>query len=65
MDYSFQGCRPPAQLATMAASASSMHNQNWYTDLGATNHITNDLHISLLAQTIMELTKSQWVMVKV
>lgn len=43
MDYSFQGKRPPVQLAAMAASASQLNTQQWYTDTGATNHITNDL----------------------
>lgn len=43
MDYSFQGKRPPVQLAAMAVSASQLNTQQWYTDTGATNHITNDL----------------------
>lgn len=43
MDYSYQGCQPPPQLAAMAASIDSPSHQNWHADTGATNHRTNDL----------------------
>lgn len=42
MDYSFQGCHPPSQLAAMAASYNPALEQAWYADSGATNHITHD-----------------------
>jgi hypothetical protein len=42
MDYAFQGCNPPTQLAAMTAQSNSTYEkQNWLVDSGANAHITN------------------------
>lgn len=56
MDYSFQGRHPCAQLAAMAALFGSPTEQHWYVDLGATNHITNDIN-NLLVHSGFQGTK--------
>jgi hypothetical protein len=44
MDYAFQGCNPPTQLAAMAAQSNyGYEEQNWLADSGANAHITNQL----------------------
>ena len=43
MDYAFQGRHHPTKLAAMAASNQLSVEQNWYTDTGATDHITSDI----------------------
>lgn len=49
MNYAYKGRHPPEKLAAMAASA-SMDDSTWYSDTGATHHITGDLgNLSLSA----------------
>ena len=43
MDYAYQGQLPPNKLAAMVASNQFPGEQNWYTDTGATDHITSDV----------------------
>ena len=48
MNFAYQERHPPAKLASMAASSmaansSSHSNHNWFTDTGASDHITPDL----------------------
>jgi hypothetical protein len=45
MNYSFQGCHPPTELAAMVAEASATYlSQNqWYADSGANVHVTSDI----------------------
>ena len=45
MKYSFQGRRPPTELAVMVAEVNTTYlNQNqWYADSGANIHVTSDL----------------------
>ncbi|KAK9284097.1 hypothetical protein L1049_012357 [Liquidambar formosana] len=44
MDHSYKGRIPTKKLATLAASSNANQDpQTWYTDSGATNHITSDL----------------------
>lgn len=50
MNYAYQGRHPPEKLAAMAAS-SSFDESTWYSDTGASHHITNDLGNLSLAST--------------
>jgi hypothetical protein len=44
MDYAFQGCNLPSQLATMVAHSNSAYEeQQWLANSGANAHITNQL----------------------
>ena len=43
MDFTYQGHHPPNKLAAMATSNQSLVEHNWYTDTGATDHITSDI----------------------
>lgn len=43
MDYAYQGRHPPTQLTAVVASQSP-GNATWYTDSGATDHITSDIN---------------------
>ncbi|KAJ8625636.1 hypothetical protein MRB53_034166 [Persea americana] len=43
MDFAFQGCHPPQRLAAMVASHQPNLSQSWYSDTGATHHVTSDL----------------------
>jgi len=44
MDYSYQGCHPPSQLAAMVAHTNIAYDtQQWYVDNGANAHIKNKL----------------------
>ncbi|RWR76373.1 putative polyprotein [Cinnamomum micranthum f. kanehirae] len=43
MDFTYQGSHPPNKLAAMAASNQFSVEQNWYTDTGATDHITSNI----------------------
>jgi hypothetical protein len=48
MNFAYQGKTPPFQLSAMVArthheAAAHHHEDPWYADSGANNHITNDL----------------------
>lgn len=43
MDYAFQGCHPPQRLAVMVTAHSPNIVHHWYSDTGATHHVTSDL----------------------
>jgi hypothetical protein len=43
MDYSYQGCHPPPQLAAMVAQTNATLDDQWYANSGANAHITNEL----------------------
>ncbi|RWR84275.1 Retrovirus-related Pol polyprotein from transposon TNT 1-94 [Cinnamomum micranthum f. kanehirae] len=43
MDFAFQGRHPPQRLAAMVASHQPTLSQSWYSDTGATHHVTSDL----------------------
>jgi hypothetical protein len=44
MDYSYQGCHPPTQLAAMVAQTDTqLEEQEWLADRGANAHITCNL----------------------
>jgi hypothetical protein len=44
MDYAYQGCHPPTQLAAMVSQTNmSLEDQQWLADSGANAHITNEL----------------------
>ena len=45
MNYSFQGCHPPNELAVMVAEANTTHlNQHqWYADSGSNLHVTSNI----------------------
>ncbi|KAH0983018.1 hypothetical protein GBA52_010195 [Prunus armeniaca] len=44
MNHSYQGRIPTARLATMAAvHSTSLKNNDWLVDTGATSHVTLDL----------------------
>ncbi|KAF8389139.1 hypothetical protein HHK36_025825 [Tetracentron sinense] len=43
MDYAYQGWIPPQKLTAMIDSHSPPNTQTWYTDTGASHHITSDL----------------------
>jgi hypothetical protein len=43
MDYSYQGCHPPPQLAAMVAQSNDVYDDQCYADSGANVHITNEL----------------------
>lgn len=42
MNYAYQGRHPPEKLAAMAASHTAMDDSTWYSDTGATHHVTSD-----------------------
>lgn len=45
MDYVYQGCHPPSQFAAMVASHHFVNDAtHWYTNTGATDHITLDIN---------------------
>lgn len=44
MDYAYQGRNPPSRLTAMVASNQLSGDQTWYTDIGATDHITSDIN---------------------
>jgi hypothetical protein len=52
MDFAYQGCHPPSQLATMAAATHSATEieQPWYLDSGANHHITSEIENLTLQQ---------------
>ena len=43
MDHTYQGHHPPTKLAAMATSNQFSSDLIWYTDTGATDHITSDI----------------------
>jgi hypothetical protein len=44
MDFAYQGCHPPTQLATMVSQTNMLlEDQQWLSDSGANAHITNEL----------------------
>jgi hypothetical protein len=43
MNYSYQGCHPPAKLAAMASATPSPSPNYWISDTSATDHFTPDL----------------------
>ena len=43
MGFAFQGRHPPQRLAAMVASHQPNLSQSWYSDTGATHHVTSDL----------------------
>lgn len=44
MDFAFQGRHTPQKLTAMVASHQPPHSsQSWYSDTGATHHVTSDL----------------------
>ncbi|KAJ0041944.1 hypothetical protein Pint_18126 [Pistacia integerrima] len=52
MDYAFQGCHPPTQLAAMVSHTNATHvvEDPWFADSGANQHITTNLEQLTLAQ---------------
>lgn len=64
MDFAYRGRHPLARLAAMATLNQFSGEQNWYTNTGATDHITSDIrNLSLRSNyhgsdfiTIMDLT---------
>lgn len=63
MDHSYQRRQPPARLVVMAAAR--IQPGLWYTDTGATNHVTSDLSILSLHLNTKEVIKLPSVMVMV
>ncbi|RWR95948.1 GATA zinc finger domain-containing protein 14-like protein isoform X1 [Cinnamomum micranthum f. kanehirae] len=43
MDHAYQGRHPPQRLAAMVAAHQPKLDDTWYSDTGATHHITPDL----------------------
>lgn len=43
MDYAYQGRHPPKKLMAMVANQSPIGDQTWYSDTGASHHVTSDL----------------------
>jgi hypothetical protein len=45
MNYSFQGCRPPTDLAAMVVEANTtyLNQHQWYANSGANIHVTSDI----------------------
>lgn len=43
MDHLYQGRHPPQRLAAMLAVHQPTNNNTWYSDTGATHHVTSDL----------------------
>lgn len=42
IDYAYQGHHPPKKLMAMVANQSPMGDQTWYSDTGASHHVTSD-----------------------